>query len=259
MATTNYKQNPDGTMAGSYTIGDGKTKVPTATPTPKTGFAALSVDDVASLASLHARFLAANGRVPVIGVDLDGTTADFTHGLRVHTAARLNVPEAEWEARFPNGSQYRMWQGDDAWYEDSAEFMDHFKEAESLGLYRTLDVYKHAPETLEALQVTGFKIRVVTARGADFNDDTRAWMRTHALPLEDITNANQKHTIPGWDVLLEDNPQEIEGCLADGKKIVIMNHAYNRSIPEHENARRITSWGPQLVTALESLLGQEKK
>lgn len=250
-----FKTKPNSTLFnGSEPENKGLSNVPrpmAPVPAPTV----LASDDHASLAKTMARFQEMHGRPLVIAVDLDGTTADFTHGIRTHIARKINIPRADWANMFPNGSRYAMWEGDDAWFPGPEDFQTDFRAFENLGGYRTLEVYENAQEISKALVHHGFKLRVVTARGMDFNQDTQHWIRTNMLPLGEITNSvGGKHLIEGKDVSIEDSPTEIKLLLDNGEKVIGMNHAYNKHIV-HENFYRIDGWD-KLPAALEFFFGK---
>lgn len=203
------------------------------------------------------------GRSPMIGLDLDGTTGNFTDGLRTYMGTSLKVPQNEWESKFPDPEDYAMWEGKNAWYTDKADFMNHFQEAERKGIYKDIKVYDNASPVIKELQSYGFQFKVITARGAEFNDDTRAWILKNDIPIKTILNpGSNKHTIKDIDVYVDDAPHVIKLLKENNKKVVIMEQNYNvedSAKEPHENTRRVTSWDNEaMVNAIFDLMDKKK-
>lgn len=200
-------------------------------------------------------------RKPLIGLDLDGTTGDFTHALRGYMGAGLKIPKKEWVARFPDPEEYAMWTGGNAWYTSKEDFLNHFKTAETKGLYGNVPIYENATRVLNELKNFGFNIKVITARGAEFNHDTRAWMEKHKVPVETILNpGTEKQNVQNVDVYIDDAPHVVNKLLEHDKKVVVMNQSYNgHTIDPHENARRVNNWdGDNVVNAIFDLIDGKK-
>lgn len=196
------------------------------------------------------------GRRPTIGLDLDGTTGDFTSQLRTYMGTSLKIPQSEWATHFPNPDEYAMWTGTNPWYRDKDHFISSFQAAEKEGLYRQVPVYANASKVLHELRDYGFNIKVITARGAEFNDDTRYWTTTHNIPIKKILNPGMaKETVKDIDVYLDDAPHVINTLIQHEKKVVVMEHEYNEhTVPVHKNARRTKEWNDNVVNAIFDLL-----
>lgn len=207
------------------------------------------------LASAVARFRADHGRAPVVGVDLDGVTADTVAGLRAWMGDKLGVSEDERLRRFPEPDVYAMWLGENAWFTDMADFMKHFLPAETAGFYLGLSVYALAASTLGELRNAGVSLVAVTARSAETNTDTLAWIGKHELPLDTVLHSGfDKHAVDGIDVFIDDAPPVITGLLAGGQKVVIFEQSYNTGLPAHGSAVRVGGWGAPMITAIAGLL-----
>jgi len=199
------------------------------------------------------------GRRPNIGLDLDGTTGDFTGGLRSHRAKGLKLSKEEWLERLPDPTEYAMWKGPNAWYKDREDFLSNFSQAEAEGIYRALPVFDNAPEILKELKNYGFNIKVITARGAIFNTDTRSWINTHKIPTKTVLNYGlEKERAKDIDVYIDDAPEVISRLIANKKKVVIMNHLYNESIDPHDSSRRVKSWDADIVKAIFDLVDEKQ-
>lgn len=200
-------------------------------------------------------FRQVHGRSPVIGIDLDGTTADMVAGLRVRMSAKLGVPDHESDEAFPQPDDYAMRQGENAWFESKADFLDHFVDAERSGLYRELPIYGGAALTLDDLAAHGCELVAVTARSAEHNADTQTWIESMALPLPSIINSGfTKHAVEGVDVFLDDAPSVVNGLIGAGHKVVVFEQDYNGEVPAGELSQKVPSWGTPVLSAIAGLL-----
>jgi uncharacterized HAD superfamily protein len=203
------------------------------------------------------------GRAPTIGLDLDGTSGSFTDGLRWHMATKepIRIPKKEWAQRFPDPDRYDYHEGTNPWFTSREDFVTHFKEAEKRGVYKQIPIYPNASKTLNELKNLGFKIKVVTARNADFNADTSAWLKKNAIPYTGLYNpGHAKEQVKGIDVYMDDAPVVINRLLSHQKKVVVMTQRYNQDgLDESENSRRVQDWQDDVVGAIFDLLDENKK
>jgi uncharacterized HAD superfamily protein len=203
------------------------------------------------------------GRKPTIGLDLDNTIADFTHGMRERAGLKKKISQAEWLTHFPEPVEYSMWMGDTSWYLDKDDFVNELKAAELAGIYKTIAMYPNANTVLKELKAYGFDIKAVTARGAEFNDDTRSWIVEHSIPTKVILNPGfEKHNVPGIDVYIDDAPHVIDKLIQNNKKVIIMNQTYNETaVVPHENSRRAANWNDKnkIVNDIFELIDEEQK
>lgn len=200
------------------------------------------------------------GRKPTLGLDLDGTTGDFTDGLRTYMAQGLQLPKDKWLSFFPEPDEYAMWQGKNAWYKDKDDFFSNFQKAEKDGIYQQMRVFDNAKEVLTELRAYGFDVKVITARGAEFNSDTQKWISTHCLPLAQILNpGNEKHTVPNIDLYMDDSPYVINTLLEHQKKVVVMDQLYNaHNVADTDNSKRVKGWSNDVIDAIFDLLDKKK-
>lgn len=216
---------------------------------------ASTTDPVPELAELYDAFVAEHGRAPVIGLDLDGTTADMVGGLRHRVAVARGVPANH--AHLPDPDDYYMWQGSAPWFASKEDFLAHFQAAERDGMYRSLTTYDGAVDVLRTLAAHGFVIHAVTARSADYNHDTQAWLDTHGIPTANIRNPGfDKHTIDDVDVFIDDAPRVIDGLADAGRKVVVFEQLYNTAAaPDVAHVERMTRWEiAEVAAALRNLL-----
>ena len=197
------------------------------------------------LAEIYARFKEKHGRAPVIGLDLDGTTADMVAGFRPRVAEARGISQAEATTHLPDPDDYAFSQSTTPWFKDRAEFLEHFQAAEKTGLYRDLPVYEGAINVLQTLADEGFEIRAVTARSADYNPDTSHWLDSQGIPYKEIVNPGfEKHTVEGVDLFIDDAPHVIQKLVDKERKVIIFTQEYNdhHNIDSDEHTRRITKW-----------------
>lgn len=210
------------------------------------------------LAKIHARFQEKYGRAPVIGLDLDGTTADMTAGLRPRVAEARGIDQANAEAELPDPDDYAYSKSTKPWFRDREDFLEHFHAAEKAGFYRDLPVYDGAIDVLHSLAEQGFRIKAVTARSSDYNSDTSHWLNSQGIPYEEILNPGfEKYTVQEVDIFIDDAPHVITGLVERERKVIIFNQEYNNhhDIDSESHTRRIEGWDlDNVAKALEALL-----
>jgi uncharacterized HAD superfamily protein len=203
------------------------------------------------LAKLYARFTATHGRAPIIGLDLDGTTADMTGGWRPRVARARGISDEDAITKLPEPDEYAMWSGQAAWFESKQEFLTQFQLDEKDGMYREFPVYEGASEVIHRLHREGFVIKAVTARSADFNHDTKHWLESQGLPVEEIINPGfEKHTLQDIDIFIDDAPHVINGLVDNQRKVIIFNQEYNghQAVDSEQYTRRMNGWELSVVT-----------
>lgn len=195
------------------------------------------------------------GRKPKIGLDLDGTTGNFNQGMKSFVMSQDELPENV-EVFNQEPETYAMWEGQNPWFKDKADFTAKFTQAEAEGLYRKLEAYEDAAVTIRELRNIGFDIDAVTARFKKFNNDTAFWLRQHDIPVYRIKNpGTEKASVPNIDVYIDDAPHVIEKLVTNAKNVVIMNQPYNTQVEyAHEFTRRVDTWGHVMKTAVVDLL-----
>jgi uncharacterized HAD superfamily protein len=251
---TSYLQDPKtGKMAGSTA---GRDNVP-ATPgqAPATFANNAPAAHIPELADLYDAFVAEHNRPPVIGLDLDGTTADMVANLRGRVAEARGI--AADRATLPDPDDYLMWQGSAPWFASKEDFLGHFQAAERDGMYRELGTYEGAVEVLRTLAEHGFVIHAVTARSATYNNDTQAWLDAQGIPAIQIRNPGfDKHTLGDVDVFIDDAPHVIDGLANAGRSVVVFEQPYNAdNLPAADHVKTMTRWEVQQVAnALRALL-----
>jgi 5'(3')-deoxyribonucleotidase len=167
----------------------------------------------------------------VLGVDLDGTCADFYTGLRPIAAEWLGVAEQslgsefswdlpEWGvARAPGGypklHQFAVLQRD---------------------LFRILKPMPGAPQVLRRLSDMGVRIRIITHRLLIKNfhrvavQQTVDWLDGHDIPYWDLCFLADKSAV-GADLYVEDSPKNVEQLRREGHPTIVFTSPTNRHLP----------------------------
>jgi 5'(3')-deoxyribonucleotidase len=174
----------------------------------------------------------------VLGVDLDGTCADFYGGLRPIAAEWLGVGvdtlpvEVSWD--FPEWGIDKAPGG----YEDLHRFAVTQRD-----LFRNLQPMPGAPMALRRLSKAGVRIRVITHRLfiKYFHQaavrQTVEWLDSHDIPYWDLCFMGDKGAV-GADLYVEDAPGHVERLRRDGLPVIVFTNSTNRGLP----GPRADSW-----------------
>jgi len=166
----------------------------------------------------------------VLGVDLDGTCADFYSGLRPIAADWLGVDvdtlttEVSWGlpewgiANAPGGyrklHQFAVTQRD---------------------LFRVLKPMPGAAQVLRRLSADGIRIRIITHRlfikyfHRVAVEQTIDWLDGHDIPYWDLCFLADKSAV-GADLYIEDSPSNVEQLRADGHPTIVFSNSTNRNL-----------------------------
>lgn len=167
----------------------------------------------------------------VLGVDLDGTCADFYTALRPIAAEWLGVDpdtlgtEVSWDlpewgvAQAPGGylklHQFAVTQRD---------------------LFRVMKPVPGAPQVLRRLSDEGVRIRIITHRLLlkGFHRvavrQTIDWLDGHDIPYWDLCFLADKAAV-GADLYVEDSPANIEHLRSHGHRAIVFTSSTNRHLP----------------------------
>lgn len=167
----------------------------------------------------------------VLGVDLDGTCADFYAALRPIAAEWLGVPaetlgsEVSWDlpewgvAQAPGGylklHQFAVTQRD---------------------LFRVMKPVPGAPQVLRRLSYEGVRIRIITHRLLlkGFHrvavQQTIDWLDGHDIPYWDLCFLADKAAV-GADLYVEDSPKNVEHLRSQGHETIVFTSSTNRHLP----------------------------
>jgi 5'(3')-deoxyribonucleotidase len=142
-----------------------------------------------------------------LGIDLDGVVADFNAGW----IGRYNT---EFAAALPLDA-VRHWDGipDATHFADMAEFWAWARHQNGASIFRHLDPYPGALETLHRLAGAGHEIVILTFKPDWAAADTFAWLGEHRVPTREIHVTDAKHLI-ACDVYLDDAPHQLQRIAA---------------------------------------------
>jgi 5'(3')-deoxyribonucleotidase len=174
----------------------------------------------------------------VLGVDLDGTCADFYGALRPIAAEWLNVPlesltpEVSWD--LPEWGVAQV--------PGSYRSLHQFAVAER-NLFRVMQPMPGAPEVLRRLSNQGVRIRIITHRLLidHFHrvavQQTIDWLDSHGIPYQDLCFLADKSAV-GADLHVEDSPHNVARLRAEGHPTIVFSGSANRHLP----GPRAESW-----------------
>lgn len=202
------------------------------------------------------------GRKPMIGLDLDGTTGGLSEALRNHlfeehnSSSSIKVTEEEWLKKYPAPDNYAFHAASTPWFKSLEDFKAQFTKAERAGMYLKVPVYENAKETLDELKNIGFNINAVTARSAEFNEDTVSWVASAKIPATKIKHVGEeKEKVENVDVYIEDSPSVISRLTNHNKLVLIREQLYNIKVPRIEGQSvSIKDWNDNVISKLLTLL-----
>lgn len=169
-----------------------------------------------------------------LGIDLDGVVADFNAGW----ITRYNE---EFGASIPLDA-VRSWDGIHPLTHFTHE-QDFWSWAAGNGegsLFRFLDPYPEAVETLEVLAGMGHDIVILTQKPDWAVADTFAWLAEHRVPTREVHILWDKHRVP-CDVYLDDAPQQLRRLAAARPEATVCRFVrpWNEPVP---GVVDITDW-----------------
>jgi 5'(3')-deoxyribonucleotidase len=167
----------------------------------------------------------------VLGVDLDGTCADFYGYLRLVAAEWLELPlddlpeEVSW--------------GLPEWGIDKAPggyAALHRFAVTQRNLFRELKPMPGAPAALRVLSELDVRIRIITHRlfikyfHQIAVQQTVEWLDHYDIPYWDLCFMKDKAAV-GADLYIEDSPSNIQALRSDGHRTIIFSNSTNRTLP----------------------------
>lgn len=137
-----------------------------------------------------------------LGIDLDGVVADFNRGWTRAYNDRFDAqlaPEmvTTWDSpleltHFPDMTAFWGWARDHGGH----------------SVFRHLEPYPTALESLRALETLGHDIVIITAKPDWAIHDTLQWLAEHRIPTREIHITEAKHTVD-CDIYLDDSPDQV--------------------------------------------------
>lgn len=142
-----------------------------------------------------------------LGIDLDGVVADFNAGwVRLHNDEFGNDLHPE---------MVQTWDGlaELGGFADMVAFWKWAKGSELRpSIFRHLDPFPGAIETLGALAHAGHRIVIITAKPRWAVTDTFRWLADHDVPTQEVHITEEKYTVD-CDVYLDDSPHVLPALL----------------------------------------------
>lgn len=170
-----------------------------------------------------------------LGIDLDGVVADFNTGwIRRYnhefgTDLAFDAVEA-WDA-IPSLTHFRHMGEFWAWAQDHGGH----------SLFRHLETYPGAVETLERLARSRHLIVILTTKPGWAISDTYAWIADHRLPTREVHILRHKWEVD-CDFYLEDAPHNLEHLVAHRPNRVVCRFVRPWNHPV-EGAVDVSGWG----------------
>lgn len=172
----------------------------------------------------------------VLGVDLDGVSADYDAGLRrVYEAERGQPPPVPHEER---SWDLRGWDLGHGGFDEL-----HRTAVVRHRMLRWLPPIEGAAEALWRLSDAGVWIRIITHRlvlnwgHALTVEDTVHWLDEQRIPYRDLCFLGQKPDV-GADAYVDDAVHNVVALRAAGATAIVFDAPYNRDLP----APRARTW-----------------
>jgi 5'(3')-deoxyribonucleotidase len=167
----------------------------------------------------------------ILGLDLDGCTADFYRGLRPIAAEWLGVAEASLHPEPTYGLP--EWGIPDA--PGGYKALHRFAVTQR-DLFGCLEPMARAPQVLRELSAQEVQIRIITHRlfigrfHMTAVQQTIAWLDRHDIPYYDLCFMGDKKAV-GADLYIEDTPKNVEQLREDGAEVIVYANSTNREVP----------------------------
>ncbi|MGB0953552.1 MAG: 5' nucleotidase, NT5C type [Planctomycetota bacterium] len=192
----------------------------------------------------------------ILGLDLDGCTADFYEGLRPIAAEWLGVPVDSLDPEVTYGLP--EWGVGDA--PGGYKALHRFAVTQR-DLFRNLEPMYRAPQMLRQLSSAGIQIRIITHRlfigrfHQTAVQQTIGWLDHHDIPYYDLCFMGDKKAV-GAHLYIEDAPHNIKQLREDGNEVLVFANSTNRDVP----GPRAENWkeaGAAVLAARDRWLAQE--
>jgi 5'(3')-deoxyribonucleotidase len=170
-----------------------------------------------------------------LGIDLDGVVADFNRGWTSAYNAGFGTDLAP--------EMVTTWDSplELTHFPDMPAFWDWAKDHGGHSVFRHLEAYPSAVETLHALEAEGHHIVIVTAKPDWAVHDTLRWIADHRIPTREIHATEAKHEVR-CDVYLDDAPDQVQRITehrAHEATVCRFVRAWNHPVP---GARDVHDW-----------------
>jgi len=117
---------------------------------------------------------------------------------------------------------------------------------------KELDVVLGAVEALTILKQK-YRIILVTSRHPQLIEKTKAWLKLKSIPHDKLIFETDKHqTDHEFDFFVEDNKDSALALAEAGIRTFLFDYPWNRSIPPHDNIKRVSGWSDVLAELMGS-------
>lgn len=169
-----------------------------------------------------------------LGIDLDGVVADFNTGWITRYNSDFGADVAfdavrAWDA-IPSLTHFRH----------MGEFWKWAQDHDGSSLFRHLETYPGAVDTLWRLAKDRHQIVILTTKPPWAIHDTFAWLAEHRIPSREVHILDRKWEVD-CDVYLEDAPHNLDDLVANRPDRVVGRFVrpWNHPVP---GATDIESW-----------------
>lgn len=175
----------------------------------------------------------------VLGLDLDGTCADFY--------GRMREIAAEWTGKILEELDPKPVWGLMNWGLQEGEYERlHRFAVTQRNLFGSLSPLPGAPQAIRRLGTEGVRVRIITHRLIirHFHEtavaQTVKWLDHHGIPYWDLCFMRDKGAV-GADLYVEDSPDNILALRRLNQDVIIMDNPTNRNIADLPGGRA-RSW-----------------
>jgi 5'(3')-deoxyribonucleotidase len=172
-------------------------------------------------------------KTTAVALDLDGVLYEWHRTVRymMREYQGVMMPDDAWDT----------WDAHKLYYTPEQERW-LWSEGVGLGLFRYGHVVKGAIIGMRALQLSGYRLYVVTHRPRNAVPDTIAWLNLLQKPgvvtfdgVAILSDGQPKSTIEA-DILVDDKPENIQEWHGHGKRAIIYDQQWNRDFQWQDRA-----------------------
>lgn len=171
-----------------------------------------------------------------LGIDLDGVVADFNRGWTAAYNDRFGTELApEMVTAWDSPLELTHFVDMQAFWEWARDHGGH-------SVFRHLEPYPTAVDTLRGMNRDGHDIVIITAKPDWAVHDTLEWLADHRIPTREIHITEEKYRI-ACDVYLDDSPLQVPELVAKsplGATVCRFVRPWNDPV---EGARDVRDWG----------------
>lgn len=168
-----------------------------------------------------------------LGIDLDGVVADFNSGWISRYNADFGA-DVQFDAVVAWDSIPAL-----THFRHMGDFWDWAQDHDGRSLFRHLDTYEGAVETLWRLD-RKHRIVIITTKPRWAVHDTFEWLAEHRIPTREVHILRRKWDVP-CDVYLDDAPHVVEDLVAYRPEATVCRFVRPWNEPVH-GAVDIGSW-----------------